>query len=67
MASGRSCQKLPLSLIEPMPAGSMRDPPLAKAEPISNGSSASGLRYLRKGEKSYRAVAIAARGRSENI
>ncbi|KAK4824794.1 hypothetical protein QYF61_019462 [Mycteria americana] len=34
---------------EPMPAGSKTDPPLAKAEPISNGGSASGITYLRRG------------------
>ncbi|GAB0184492.1 epimerase family protein SDR39U1 [Grus japonensis] len=33
-----------------MPAGSKMDPMLAKAEPISNGGSASGITYL-KGEK----------------
>ncbi|XP_075356581.1 uncharacterized protein LOC142409205 [Mycteria americana] len=34
-----------------MPAGSKMDPPLAKAEPISDGGSASGITYLRTGEK----------------
>ena len=43
-----------------MPAGSKMDPLLAKAEPISNGGSASGITYLRKG-RSYCAAAIAAR------
>ena len=37
------------------------DPPLAKAKPISNSGSASGITYLRKGKKSYRGVAVAAR------
>ncbi|KAJ7405957.1 protein pxr1-like [Pitangus sulphuratus] len=36
--------------IEPMPAGSKMDPPLAKAEPISNGHRASGITQLRRGE-----------------
>ena len=52
MASVRSCQKLPLCPTEPMPAGSKTDPPLAKAEPISDGGSASVITYLRRG-KSY--------------
>ncbi|KAM9590860.1 uncharacterized protein ACIBXB_005909 [Morphnus guianensis] len=34
-----------------MPAGSKTDPPLAKAEPISNSGSASVITYLRKGKK----------------
>ncbi|KAK4818902.1 hypothetical protein QYF61_021587 [Mycteria americana] len=38
-------------LDEAMPASSNRDPLLAKAEPISNGGSASGITYLRRGEK----------------
>ena len=44
VASVRSCQKLPLCLTEPMPAGSKTDPPLAKAKPIS----ASVITYLRR-------------------
>ncbi|GAB0209984.1 acid sphingomyelinase-like phosphodiesterase 3b [Grus japonensis] len=32
-----------------MPAGSKTDPPLAKAEPISDGGSASVITYLRRG------------------
>jgi len=35
--------------MEPMPAGSKTDPPLAKAEPISDGGSASGITQLRRG------------------
>ncbi|GAB0181865.1 acid sphingomyelinase-like phosphodiesterase 3b [Grus japonensis] len=35
-----------------MPAGSKMDPPLAKAEPISNGGNTSGLTALRRGKKS---------------
>ena len=34
-----------------MPAGSKTDPLLAKAEPISDGGSASGITGLRRGEK----------------
>ena len=51
VASVRSCQKLPLCPIEPMPAGSKTDPQLAKAEPISDGGSASGITDLRRGKK----------------
>jgi len=51
VASVRSCEKLPPSLIKPMPPGSKMDPPLAKAKPISNGGSASVIVYLRKGRK----------------
>jgi len=48
VASVRSCQKLCPCLIEPMPAGSKTDPLLAKAKPISDGGSASGITYLRR-------------------
>ena len=51
VASVRRCQKLPPCLIEPMPASSKTDPLLAKAEPISNSGSASGITYLRKGKE----------------
>jgi len=34
-----------------MSAGSKTDPQLAKAEAISDGGSASGITYLRRGEK----------------
>ena len=51
MSSVRSCKKLPLDLIKPVLAGSKTDPPLAKAKPISNGGSTSGITYLRKGRK----------------
>jgi len=47
----RSCKKLPPCPLEPMPAGSKTDLPLAEAKPISDGGSASGITYLRKGEK----------------
>ena len=49
-----------------MPAGSKTDLPLAKAEPISNGGSASGITYLTRG-KNCCATAIAAGERSENM
>jgi len=51
VASVRSCQKLPPCPTEPTPAGSKTDFPLAKAEPISDGGSTSGITYLRRGEK----------------
>ncbi|GAB0207045.1 epimerase family protein SDR39U1 [Grus japonensis] len=50
MASVRRCQKLPPCQTEPVPASSKMDPPLAKAETISNGGSASVITYLRKGK-----------------
>jgi len=49
LASVRSCWKLLLCLVEPVPAGSKIDPLLAKDEPISKGSNASGTTYLRRG------------------
>jgi len=51
VASVRSCWKLPLCLMEPVPADSMTDPPLAKPEPVSDGGSASGIANLRRGKK----------------
>jgi len=51
MASVRSCQKFPPCLMEPVPAGSKMDPQLAKAKPISNGGSASGITQLIRGRK----------------
>jgi len=47
VASVRSCQKLPLCLIDPMPAGSKTDPLLAKDKPISDGGSTSGITQIR--------------------
>lgn len=41
----------PLCLTEPVPVGSRMDPPLAKADPTSDGSNASGITYLRRGGK----------------
>jgi len=51
VASVRSCQKLPPCTMEPVPAGSKTDPPLAKAKPVSDGGSSSVITYLRKGRK----------------
>jgi len=51
VASVSSCKKLPPCLIQPVPAGSETDPPLPKAEPVSNGGSASGITYFRSGRK----------------
>jgi len=48
---GGFCEKLPPCLTEPVPAGSKTDPPLPKAEPISDGGSASVITDLRKGRK----------------
>ena len=47
VTSVRSCKKLPLCLIKPVPAGSKTDPPLAKAKPISDSGSTSVITYLR--------------------
>lgn len=45
-----SCWKLRLSLTEPVPDSSKMDPPLAKAESISDSGRAFGIMYLRRGE-----------------
>jgi len=50
-ASVRSCEKLPLCPVELMSAGSKIDPSMAKAKPISDSSSASGIAYIRRGKK----------------
>lgn len=47
VTSVRSCQKFPLCLTEKMPDGSRTDPALAKAEPISDRGSTSGIKYLK--------------------
>jgi len=47
----RSCEKLPLYLTKPVQACSKRDKLMAKAEPISNGGSASVITCSRKGKK----------------
>jgi len=51
VVSVRSCQKLPLCLMEPMPSCSKTDLLLAKAKPIYEGGSAFGITYLRWGKK----------------
>lgn len=51
MASVRSCWKLPSSLTETMPAGSMMGPQLGKAEPNSSDGGIQELMYLRGGGK----------------
>jgi len=51
VASVRSCQKLPLCLAEPVPAGSRMDLLLATAKLISNGGSASVIIQLRREKK----------------
>lgn len=38
---------------EPIPASSKMDPPLAKAEPIINAGSTSGIMDLRRDERKY--------------
>jgi len=43
VASVRSCQKLPLCPMEPVPAGSKMDSLLAKAEPTTVGGRAPGI------------------------
>lgn len=45
VASVRSCQKLSLSLTEPMPVGSMMNPSLSKAKPIGDGRGTSAIKY----------------------
>ncbi|PKU39608.1 hypothetical protein llap_10088 [Limosa lapponica baueri] len=51
-----------------MPAGSKMDLPLAKAEPISDGGNASGITYLRRGQKKETTSgATPAEERSENM
>jgi len=65
VASVRSCQKLPPCPVDLMPAGSKMDLPLAKAEPISDGGSTSGITQLRRGKKTW-ATATADRAKSEN-
>ncbi|GAB0186125.1 mitochondrial enolase superfamily member 1 [Grus japonensis] len=51
VASVRCHHKLPPCVTEPIPASSKMDLPLAKAEPISDSGSTSGITYLRKGKK----------------
>lgn len=60
----RRSQKLLPCPIEPMPARSKMEPPLVKAEPISDCGSASETRDLRNGEK---AAQQELRERSETV
>jgi len=62
VTSVRSCQNLPPCLTEPVPAGSKTDPPLAKAKPISEGGSAPGITYLRRGNKNCGKMAVKREG-----
>jgi len=64
VASVRCCKKLPPYLMKPVLAGSKTDPPLAKAKPISDSGSSSGITYLRR-EKT--AVKPQSRERSETM
>lgn len=59
VTSLRRCQKLPLCPTESMPAGFQTHPLLAKAEPISDSSSTSGITEFKKGGKT---CTIAGRG-----
>jgi len=45
-----SCEKLPPCLIKPVPASSKTDRLMARAKPIRNGGSASGITLLRRGK-----------------
>jgi len=45
-----------MSDVEPMSAGSKMDPPLAKAEPTSNGGITSVVTYLRRGKKKSKGI-----------
>ena len=70
MAFVRSCEKLPLCLIKPVPAGSKTDLLLPKAKPISDGGSACDniwyvITYLRKGAKKKLGGEMAVREKSE--
>ena len=53
VASVRRQQGLPPCQTESVPASSKMDPPLAKAEPISDAGGTSVITYLRKGKKCY--------------
>ena len=61
VASVRSCKKLPPCLIKPGPASSKTDPLLPKAKPISNGGSASVIKYLKKGRKNCNVTSVGER------
>ena len=68
VAPVRSCWKLPLCSreSEPIPAGSKTDPPLAKAEPISDSGNASVITFLRR-KKKLGCKKTATGERSENM
>jgi len=51
VASVRSCENLPPSLIKSVLAGSKTDPLLDKAKPISHAGSTSVITHLRRGRK----------------
>jgi len=51
VASVRSCEKLLQYLIDSIPDVFKMEPLLAKAKPISDGSSTSVITYLRRGKK----------------
>lgn len=51
VASVRRWQELPTCQTKLVPATSNMDPPLAKAEPISDSGAASLTTYLRRGKK----------------
>lgn len=58
LASVRRGQKLALCLMEPIPSSFRADPPLAKAEPFSDGGSTSGTTELKtNGRECTRAIA----------
>ena len=63
VASVRRCEKLPPCLIEPVPASSKMDPPLAKAKPMVVAS----LSYLRREEKIKPVGKRQSRERSETM
>lgn len=61
---GLSGKLLEVSSIEPMSATSKVDPSRAKAECISNGGSASRIKYLRRGKKTLTELQPERRGES---
>lgn len=65
VASVISCQKLPLCLMEPMPASSRMDPPLAK--PFSSGGSTSGITELKRNGGECTGAVAAREERSKNM
>jgi len=65
MTAVRSCWKLPLCPIEPVPDGSKTDPLLVKTKPISEGGSTSVIMYLRSGKSCW--TTALAEERSESM